>query len=261
MRRSAGRRIRPSLACLLAVAATGLAAGRAARAEDASVRVLAAASLTEVVEGLAKRFEGARVVPSFGASSELARQIEDGAPADVFLSASPEWIEFLQKAGALDGAAVVIARNQLVCVVPRESPLAARGVADPRALLARLGKGDRVAIADEGVPAGEYARESLAHQGLLDAYAPRLVGQKDVRAVLHAVEQGELPAGFVYATDAKVAAVEVLFRFDPASHPPIEYHAAALRGAANPADARRFLGFLTGPAARELLTNAGFALP
>ena len=261
MRRSAGRRIRPPLACLLAVAAAGLGAGGAAGAEGASVRVLAAASLTEVVEGLAKRFEGARVVPSFGASSELARQIEDGAPADVFLSASPEWIDFLQEAGALDGAPVVIARNQLVCIAPRHSPLAARGVADPRELLARLGKGDRVAIADAGVPAGEYARNSLAHLGLLDAYGPRLVGQKDVRAVLHAVEQGELQAGFVYATDAKVAAVEPLFRFDPASHPAIEYQAAALRGAANPADARRFLAFLTGPTARELLTNAGFALP
>lgn len=255
------RRIPALLPCLLAlVAAAGT--DRPARAEDArGLRVLAAASLTELVAGLAQRFEGARVVASFGSSGELARQIEDGAPADVFLSASPEWIEFLSQAGVLDGAPVVVARNQLVGIAPRQSPLAAGGVEDPRALLDRLGEGDRVAIADAGVPAGEYAREALDHFGLLAAYGPLLVGQRDVRAVLHAVEQRELQAGFVYATDARVASVAVLFAFDPASHPPIEYQAAALRGAADPALARRFLAFLTSPSARELLANAGFALP
>jgi molybdate transport system substrate-binding protein len=87
------------------------------------------------------------------------------------------------------------------------------------------------------------------------------VGQKDVRAVLHAVEQGELPAGFVYATDARVARVARLFDFDPATHPPIEYHAAALRGAPNPDGARRFLEYLRSETARALLSAAGFALP
>jgi molybdate transport system substrate-binding protein len=253
------RRIAAPFACLLALAA---GAGRPARAEGiASVRVLAAASLTEVVEALAKRFEGARVVTSFGASSELARQIEDGAPADVFLSASPEWVDFLREAGAIEGEAVVVARNRLVCVAPKGSPLAARGAGDPKALVQRLAPGDRVAIANAGVPAGDYAREALRHLGLLDAYTPRLVGQKDVRAVLHAVEQGELPSGFVYATDARVAAVEVLFAFDPATHPPIEYQAAALHGAANPSEARRFVAYLRGATARALLSDAGFALP
>src|SRR5262245_46847615 len=229
------RRCSPAaLALLLALAA--LAGGaRPARAQEApSVRVLAAASLTEVIEALAKRFDGARVVPGFGASSELARQIKDGAPADVFLSASPEWIEFLRDAKALDGEPVVLARDELVCVAPKGSPLATRGARDPKALLALLAAGDRVAIADAGVPAGDYAGKSLASLGLLEAFTPRLVGQKDVRAVLHAVEQGELQAGFVYATDARVASVERLFAFDPASHPPIEYQAVALRGAANP---------------------------
>jgi len=235
-----------------------------AHAEDgerARVRVFAAASLTEVVEALARPFEGGHVVPSFGASSELARQIRDGAPADVFLSASREWVEFLRAASALDGEPLVFARNALVCVAPRGSPLAAQGIADPRALLAHLAPGDRVAIADAGVPAGDYAREALARLGLRDAYRPRLVGQKDVRAVLHAVERGELPAGFVYATDAKLAAVERLFALDPTTHPPVEYQAAALRAAANPAGARAFLLHLRSDAARALLSDAGFALP
>jgi molybdate transport system substrate-binding protein len=245
----------------LALGAAAAAQAQAPEPEPASVRVLAAASLTEVVEGLAKAFEGARVVPSFGASSDLARQIADGAPADVFLSASPEWIDFLEQARALDGPAVVIARNRLVCVAPQGSPLAAGGARDPAGLLAHLAKGDLVAIADAGVPAGEYARRALAHAKLLEAYAPRLVGQKDVRAVLHAVESGEAAAGFVYATDARVAAVVRLFVVDPGSHPPIEYRAAALRGAARPAEARRFVAFLGSETARGLLAGAGFALP
>jgi molybdate transport system substrate-binding protein len=214
-----------------------------------------------VIESLAARFAGARVVPSFGASSELARQIADGAPADVFVSASPEWVDFLRKAEALDGEAIVLARNQLVAIAAPGSALATQGAHDPKALLARLGEEDRVAIADEGVPAGEYARKALAKLGLLDAYRSRLVGQKDVRAVLRAVEQGELPAGFVYATDARLTAAPRLFAFDPAAHPPIEYHAAALRGAASPGAARRFLVFLGSQEAREMLAAAGFSLP
>lgn len=249
------------LASLAALAATSAATPARARGPGPVVRVLAAASLTEVIEGLASRFEGARVVTSFGGSGEIARQIEDGAPGDVFVSASPRWIDELRAAGALDSPPVVVARNQLVCIAASGSPLAVRGARDPRQLLLRLARGDRVAIADAGVPAGEYAREALARAGLLEAYTPHLVGQKDVRAVLHAVEQGELDAGFVYATDARVASVEILFRFDPSSHAPIEYRAAVLRRAASPDDARRFLAFLQGGAARALLAGAGFALP
>lgn len=244
-----------------ALALAGATAGAPVRAEEPvpALRVLAAASLTEVVEGLAKSFDGA-VAPSFGASSELARQIRDGAPADVFVSASPEWIAFLREANALDGEAVVIARNELVCVAPKGSPLAG-AARDPQSLLERLPAGEKIAIADAAVPAGEYARKALEHAGLLQAYEARLVGQKDVRAVLHAVEQGELAAGFVYATDARVAPVERLFAFAAASHPPIEYHAAALRGATSLAEARRFVTHLRSGKARTLLAEAGFALP
>ena len=236
------------------------------------VRVAAASSLTEVVEALANAFEaertGTRVELSFGASSDLARQIRDGAPLDVFISASPEWIDFLREAGALAGDPVRVARNALVCVAKKNSAVARAGARDPRALLAGIEDGDLVAIADPGVPAGEYARAALARLGLATAYESRLVGQKDVRAVLHAVEQGEVAAGFVYATDAKIARVETLFAFDPRTHPPIEYLAVVLRkgdGAGNRegnADAaRRFLDFLVSEPARARLSAAGFVLP
>lgn len=224
--------------------------------------VFAAASTTDVVGTLAARFAGARVRTSFGASSELARQIADGAPADVFVSASRAWMDFLRDAGALEGEATVFASNVLVCVAPKRGPLRARDVPDPAALLARgLASGDRVAIADAGVPAGEYTRASLARLGVLDALRPRLVGLKDVRAVLHAVELGEAAAGFVYATDARRAAVEVLFALDPATHPPIELLAGVVRGARNTQAARGFVEYLRGGEARALLLEAGFRVP
>jgi len=250
-----------TLAVLMVLAIFALAGSHAVAQTQPRLRVLAAASLTELVEALAQHSDGALVETSFGSSSALARQIRDGAPADVFFSASPDWIDYLRDSGSLAGEPIVLARNRLVAIASRDDPLARLSPSDPRALLEALGTDDRVAIADEGVPAGEYARAALARLGLLDAYRSHLVGQRDVRAVLHAVELGELPAGFVYATDAKRADVDVLFAFDPATHPPIEYQAVVLRGAAHPEQARRFLDQLRGATARALLTNAGFALP
>jgi molybdate transport system substrate-binding protein len=232
------------------------------------IRVLSAASLTEVVEALARDFaserQGARVELGFGASSDLARQIRDGAPVDVFVSASPEWTDFLREAGVVVGEPVLIARNALVCIAPQDGRLTATVVADPRVLVAKIAADELVAIADAGVPAGEYARQALAKLGLAAVFEPRLVGQKDVRAVLHAVEQGEVAAGFVYATDAKVARVATLFAFDPTTHPPIEYHAVVVRNADRPsaADAAsHFVDFLTSGSARARLSAAGFVLP
>jgi molybdate transport system substrate-binding protein len=248
----------------LAVLAACLVAGNPARGEgeSESVTVYAAASLTEAVGAIAKRFQGARVSASFGASSELARQIKDGAPADVFLSASPDWLSFVREAGKLEGESLVFARGELVCIATRGSALHAKGALDPAALLEKgLAPGDRVAIADAGVPAGEYARQALGNLGLAEAYRPRLVGQKDVRAVLNAVAKGELQAGFVYASDARAADVELLFAFDPKSHAPIEYAAGVVRGAPHPEAARAFLDFLRGEAARAELAAAGFGLP
>ena len=245
------------------VSAVLLCAGAAA-AEPAApaLRVLAAASMTEVVNALAARFEGAAVSTSFGSSSELARQLADGLPADVFLSASSEWIDFLRERNVLVGDALVFAGNELVAIGPDGGGLAARGVRDAASLLAQgLAPDDRIAIADAGVPAGEYARQSLERLGLLERYRPRLVGQKDVRAVLHAVEAGEAKAGFVYVTDARVAKVEQLFTLPASTHAPIQYLGAVVRQSQSPAEAQRFVEFLRSPAARELLGGAGFTLP
>ncbi len=260
-----GRVAWTSLAARLGLLATALAAAPAAGAgahEPAPLGVFAAASLTDVVQAMAAGFDGGGVRTAFGPSSELARQIRDGAPADVFLSASRDWVDFLREADLLDGEPVVFARNALVCVAPAGSALARRGIGDPAALAARgLGPGDLIAIADAGVPAGEYARASLARLGLLDSLRPRLVGRRDPRAVLHAVEGREVAAGFVYATDARGAAVDVLFAFDPATHPPIELWAVVVRGSRDPESARRFVAHLSGPAGRARLAEAGFLAP
>lgn len=259
-----GRVVLPRVVFLTAVGSALLlgCVFRSAQAEGTPrLRVFAAASLTDVVEQLAPGFPAARIEASFGGSSALARQIRDGAPADVFLSADPGWIDFLRGANALDGEPIVLARNRLVCISSRGSALARRGTPDARSLLDGIGPDGLVAVADEGVPAGEYARAALRDLDLLSQFERRLVGQKDVRAVLHAVEKGELEAGFVYATDAKVAEVEVLFRFDPATHPPIEYRAAVVRGTHEPAASRDFLDYLQSETARRHLADAGFTLP
>lgn len=244
--------------------AFGLGLGCTSERDDPPLRVYAAASLTDVVGALIEGYEaetGTPVSVSFGASSALARQIRDGAPADVFLSASPEWVEYLDEADAVAGRPVVLARNRLVAVTSLASADRGLQATDAESLLKSLADDDGVGIADAGVPAGEYARAALSSLGLLDAYRPHLVGQTDVRAVLHAVAQGELRVGFVYATDAAAGEAAVLFAFDASNHPPIEYQAVALHGASDPEAARAFLAHVQSDAAQTLLDSAGFELP
>jgi molybdate transport system substrate-binding protein len=226
-------------------------------AEKATLVVFAAASTTDVVNELAGTYAHARLKASFGASSTLARQINDGAPADVYLSASRKWVDYLKESDALVGEPVVFARNTLVCIVSRNSALAAE---DAAGLRGELSGNDKVAIADEGVPAGDYARQSLAATGDLEALRPWMVGQKDVRAVLRAVESGECAAGFVYATDLRGADVHRLFTFNPETYEPIRYFVAAVKGGQTELG-HRFIAYLAGEQAHEILTRAGFALP
>lgn len=244
----------------LAVLVASGCGGAAARSTEEPLRVFAAASLTDVVAILSQSYDGP-VVTSFGSSSSLARQIRDGAPADVFLSASPRWIDVLRQSSALADTPRVLAGNRLVAVAPAGSPLASMDVDGPESLLRHLAGDALVAIADDGVPAGEYSRASLRHAGVWDAYRPRLVGQRDVRAVLRAVEGEQLPAGFVYVSDAQVADVEVLFELPSESHPPIRYQAVVLQDASDPGAARAFLSHLESDAAKALLQGAGFSMP
>ncbi len=246
----------------LAIMCLVLLAGCASRVDDSVITVYAAASMTDVVSEVAAGFAAAPVKTSFGSSGELARQIDDGAPADVFISASRNWADYLQEKGRLEGGYRVFARNTLVCVVPKGSDLLEGSINDPGALLPVAREADaRIAIADEGVPAGEYARASLELLGLLKQYQSMLVGQKDVRAALRAAETGNVAAAFVYATDAMTSdKVEVLFTFDAATHPPIEYYVAVIKGG-NVESAKAFVDHLLGARGQEVLKAQGFALP
>lgn len=236
-----------------------------ARAQDAPT-VFAAASLTDALRALGQDW-AARGNPaprfSFAASSALARQIEQGAPADLFMSADEEWMTYLQQSDLIvgDTRASPIG-NALVLVAPADvaRPVALERGTDLRAL---LGPNGRIATGDPAhVPVGRYARAALTWMGQWDAIAPRLARADNVRAALLLVERGEAPFGIVYATDAAASrGVRVVGTFPIASHTPVTYpFALTHRAAANP-QARALLAFLTGPEARPTWQRFGFSNP
>jgi molybdate transport system substrate-binding protein len=223
----------------------------------APVTVFAAVSLAEVLPRIVRVASGlAGVRFSFAASSVLARQIEQGAPAQVFVSADEAWMDHLQQRGLLQpGTRRDLAGNRLVVV--RAGAGSARPDESIDSLRSALA-GGKVATGDPAhVPVGRYAQAALKALGLWDGVAPRLVRADNVRSALAFVERGEADAGIVYATDAALTArVHVAARFGRASHPPIRYPAALVKGAAGPA--ARVLEALFTPAAGSTLRRAGF---
>lgn len=241
------------LICLLALLLPSVAA-----AQGRGPVVLAAASLQEVMTSAADawaRQGHARPVLSFAATSALARQVQAGAPADLFVSADEEWMDALAVKGLLaPGTRAVLAGNRLVIVAPAGS--AVQLIA---ATLARtLGAGP-VAMADPGsVPAGKYGRIALQRLGAWNAIAPRVVRAENVRAALALVERGAAPFGIVYRTDARASRlVRVAGVFPAASHPPIRYPVARLRRSVHP-EAEAFRRFLRSPDGRALFARYGF---
>ena len=249
-------------------AAWGLAACAAPCAAGASTDlvVFAAASLSDVLRAMAAELPGWRQVRfSFAASSTLARQIEQGAPAHVFISADEAWMDHLAARGHVDtGSRRLLAGNRLVVVRSVADAAVAATTETTSALREALRAGagprapDRVATGDPAhVPVGRYAQAALTHLGLWADVALRLVRADNVRSALAFVERGEAAAGIVYATDARVTAqVRVVARFPRGSHPPIRYPAALVRGA--PPAARAFLDALASPQAQPLWQAAGF---
>lgn len=251
-----------TLAAIAAAALLALLALAPAHARARPPLVFAAASLQEALSDAAAAWQRRghpRPVLSFAASSALARQIEAGAPADLFVSADEEWMDVLERSRLLrSGTRARLVGNALVLIAPAASRV--RLTVAPRFPLARaLGTG-RLAIADPAaVPAGRYARAALTALGVWGAVAGSLAPAENVRAALAFVERGEAPLGIVYATDARASArVRVVGRFPPATHPPIAYPIAALRGSTNP-HAEAFRRFLLSPAGRSIFRRHGFA--
>jgi molybdate transport system substrate-binding protein len=237
--------------------------------------VFAAASLTEVLQNIASSLPGANNLRfSFGSSSTLAKQIEQGAPAHVFISADDAWMDHLVARKAVDAASRVnLANNRLVVVREGASaslPASETTAALRDALRPRLPTGSsteksalsRIATGDPAhVPVGRYAQAALTQLGLWAEVGPRLVRADNVRSALSFVERGEVAAGIVYATDAAISTkVQVAARFPLSSHPSIRYPAAAVSSlsTSTAAAAKEFLVALTSPAVQPLWRAAGF---
>lgn len=237
--------------------------GSAVAVQAAEVTVLAAASLTDALGRIDAGFErasGHTVRAVFGGSSALAKQLERGAPADLFISADVPWMDYLAKANLIDPASRFdLLGNHLVLVAPAAS--AGSITIDPTLDLAGMLKSGKLSVADtNAVPAGKYAKAALQKLGLWDKVEPSLAQNENVRAALALVERGEAPLGIVYRTDALVAKVEVIGTFPEDSHPPIVYPVAlTLQGAKSDA-AKDYLAYLRSDAAKAVFEQAGFVI-
>ena len=236
----------------------------AAFAQDGAVpiTVAAAVSLADVMEELAAAYAkaaGGAVRFNLAGSNALARQIVNGAPVDVFISADAAQMDVVEKAGlAAAGSRVDLVRNRLAVVAtPEKADYVRREFARAPEAIRRLAIGDPAAV-----PAGVYARRFLEQRGLWTAYESRVVPTANVRAALTAVETGSADAAIVYVTDLAAARTAVLALEIPAADgPAIVYPAAVLAASRNAAGARRFLTFLREPAAAAIFRRHGFIVP
>ena len=249
------------LGALAVVAAGRLAAQAPTPTED--VLVFAAASLQTALDAQAEpiqRATGARVRFSYAASSALARQIESGAPAQLFVSADLEWMDYLAgKSLIRKESRVNLLGNRLVLISPRNGLLKLKiGPGFP--LAAALGR-NRLALANPAaVPAGKYARAALTTLGVWDAVADKIAAAENVRAALLLVSRGEAPLGVVYYTDALVdSGVTIVDTFPESTHAPIVYPAALTTGASGAG--AKVLAFLQAEPARAVFENHGFTKP
>jgi molybdate transport system substrate-binding protein len=228
------------------------------KAESADVNVYAAASLTDAMEEIAAQYEkqsGDTVLFNFGASSLLARQIMEHAPADMFLSAGEAQMDELQKANLIaTETRRDLLSNLLVIVVPADSKLA---IGSPQEL---VNTSQKIAVADpRAVPAGIYTKEYLTRVGLWQKLEPKIVPTENVRAALAAVESGNVDAGFVYKSDAKMSSkVKIAFTVPMEEGPLIRYPVALIKDTKNTSATQNFLQYVESASARKVFERHGF---
>ena len=245
------------LALLMAIGCADRPGGGAA-----AVTVFAAVSLQTALDDIDARLlrpANHTVRLTYAGTPTLARQVEAGAPADIFISADDAWMDHLQRAGHIDATSrVTLAGNSLVLVVPSSSSTPVRLAA---ADLGQLLVAGRLSVADpSSVPAGRYTQEALVALGLWDVVKQRLAPHENVRAAVAIVARGEAPVGIVYASDAAAEPrVRVAARIPAESHAPIRYPAALVTGA--PARAKAVFELLTSPSARSIFLRHGFSEP
>ena len=256
------RRILPVLALVAAAFAGTLGLPFTAAAQEKTVTVFAAASMKNALDAVNAAFTkqtGIKVVASYAASSALMKQIESGAPADVFLSADLDWMQYgSQKKLVQDDSRVNLLGNRLVLIAPKDSKIRDVTIA-PGFGLAKLAGNGRIVTGDvRAVPVGKYAKAALEKLGIWAAIVPKMAMAENVRAALTLVARGEAVLGIVYSTDAKVEPnVKVVGTFPEGSHPAIIYP-VALTKTANP-DAARYLAFLRSQVAKSVFETYGFS--
>ena len=227
------------------------------------ITVFAAASLKNALDEAARAFEessGDKVAISFAASSVLAKQIEAGAPADLFISADIPWMDYLAERGLIDEKSrVKLLGNDLVLVAPTSSPIGKVDISDKMDLSGMLANG-RLAVGQvDSVPAGKYAKAALQNLHMWAEVEPKLAQADNVRAALALVSRSEAPFGIVYASDAASDKnVKVIGTFPNSSHPPIIYPAALITQKPFKPNAGKFLAFLQGSEAAAAFRHAGF---
>ena len=233
-------------------------------AQQKPVLVFAAASLKTALDKIAadwRRETGKQTAISYAASSTLAKQIENAAPADLFISADEDWMDYLQQRNLIDPKTRIdLLGNRLVLVAPKGSKVEttiASGFP-----LAQLLQDGRLAMADpNSVPAGKYGKAALTKLGVWGSVEQKVASAENVRAALLLVARGEAPLGIVYQTDAAAEpGVRIVAAFPPDTHPPIVYPMALVAGGRNP-DAVALAAHLRGPAARALFEDQGFTVP
>lgn len=248
----------------LAVLALSLVAAGAvpsAQAQEQRLTVFAAASMKNALDDVDAAFtraSGIKVATSYAASSALAKQIEEAAPADVFVSADLDWMDYLDRKKLIrDDTRVNLLGNRIVLVAPRESTIANVAIG-PGFDLAALADGGRIVTGDvNAVPVGKYAKAALEKLGAWTSAAPKFAMAENVRAALALVARGEAALGIVYQTDAKIEpGVRIVGVFPADSHPAIVYPVAATV-TAKP-EAARYLAFLRSTAAKSIFEKYGF---
>jgi molybdate transport system substrate-binding protein len=234
-----------------------------AGAESESVVVFAAASLKNALDEIAASWtvkSGVTVKTSYAASSALAKQIEEGAPADLFISADLDWMDYVEKKNLLKaGSRGNLLGNSIVLVASKDWTKGDVKI-EPNFLLASLGDGRLAMASVAAVPAGKYGKAALEKLGAWSSVANKVAETENVRAALALVARGEAPLGIVYRTDAAAEpSVKIVGTFPDDSHPPIVYPAAALASSKN-AKAEDFLRYLAGPEAKAIFVKNGFTV-
>lgn len=228
-----------------------------------TLTVFAAASLKNALDDVDAQFtkaSGIKIAASYAASSTLAKQIEEGAPADVFASADVDWMDYAQQKKLIENATRInLLGNRLVLIAPKDSPLGDVAIGPGFDLAALAGDGHVVTGDVRAVPVGRYAKAALEKLGAWTKVEPKMAMTENVRAALALVARGEAPLGIVYATDAKVEpGVKTVGTFPADSHPPIVYPFAATVGAKQ--QAAHYLAFLRSPAAKIIFERYGFTM-